>query len=108
VGEDLEGVGPLVPQKARNAPEHAERLDGSGGDDSAAVEGLPAKLLDDARRLSFRFAAIAAYEHGGRALLKSGFTMKEFPTLLKALTTFASGILAWIFPARDSLGPVVN
>src|SRR5262245_4214499 len=48
LAQEFERVGPLVAQKARYEPEHAERLDGAGGLDLAHVGSLPAELVEDA------------------------------------------------------------
>jgi hypothetical protein len=40
-------VGPVVFAEARDAPQHAERFDGTGGYGAAHVGGFPAELVED-------------------------------------------------------------
>src|SRR3954447_16832455 len=67
--QQLEGVRPLVAQEARDAPEDAEGLDGARRLGGPHVRGLPAELVEDARRVSLGAVVVAADEHRGLALL---------------------------------------
>ena len=62
--EKPEGVGPFVFREAKNAPKHAQWLDGSGGFGLAQVGGLPAKLVIDLVHDGFSVIVVAANEHG--------------------------------------------
>src|SRR5262245_12249065 len=59
-GEKLEGVPPVVAHEPWNAPQHAERLDGTGRFGLAHVGGLPAELLENAGHGLLRSLVVAA------------------------------------------------
>ena len=107
MSEDFEGVSLLVSPETWDAPEHAERLQCPPGDDSAAIKRLPAELANNLRDNGLGGLVVTAQNIVGVPWSKSGFTMRVLPTLLKALTTCAIGISAWILSPSDSLGPVV-
>ena len=61
--EKFEGVRPRVPQKARDAPQHAKRLDCARGFRFAHVFGFPSKFIQDLPDFRFRAFIIATNEH---------------------------------------------
>src|SRR6266567_4087592 len=68
MGQDFEGMGPLVAQKAGDAPEHAEGFDGSCCDDFSTIEWLPTELAQNLRNLRLCRWVITAEEHSRCAL----------------------------------------
>jgi hypothetical protein len=85
---------PLVPEEARDKPQHAQGLDGPRGDNTAAVEWLPAELSQHLADWPLYLRAIAANKHRGRTLLVARVAMRGAPTLLQALTMLALGARA--------------
>src|SRR5438105_2603129 len=77
--QHLEGVRPVVPEEARDAPEHAERLDRAGRLDAAHVLRLPAELGEDRRDLDLGRGAVAADEHGGLGPPEVGVDHERVP-----------------------------
>src|SRR5262245_54357334 len=63
LAQELERVVPVVAQEARDAPEHAEGLDGTGSFGLAHVRGLPAELIENDGDGLFRRLVVAADEH---------------------------------------------
>ena len=56
-------------QEAGDAPQHAQRFEGAGGHDAAAIERFPTELLRDLGDLRLGAGVVAAEKHGGHALL---------------------------------------
>jgi hypothetical protein len=54
-------MSPVIPEEARNAPQHAERLNGAGSFDLSHVGDLPAELIEDVAHNSLR--RLSAGEH---------------------------------------------
>jgi hypothetical protein len=92
--QHFECTPPVVFEKSRNAPQHAQWFDGSCRCHASAVIGFPTKLFDDCGHLNLGVVVIAAQKHGGDTPEKWGFTIRPLPTLLKAFMTRAAGILA--------------
>ena len=53
----------VIPEEARNAPQHAEWLNGAGSFDLSHVGDLPAELIEDVAHGFLRHLIIAADEH---------------------------------------------
>src|SRR5262245_56090005 len=68
--QKLECVRPLVAKEARDAPKHAQRLDGPRRLGLAHVGGFPAELVEDVAHDLLRDLVIAAYEHRRLASLE--------------------------------------
>jgi len=56
-------MSPVIPEEARNTPQHAEWLKGAGSFDLSHVGDLPAELIEDVAHDFLRRLIIAAYEH---------------------------------------------
>ncbi len=56
-------MSPVIPEEARNAPQHAEWLNGAGSFDLSHVGDLPAELIKDVGHDFLRRLIIAADEH---------------------------------------------
>src|SRR5437016_12943123 len=70
MAKQLERVPPIVAQEARDAPEHAQRLNGAGGLGFAHVQRLPAELIENvAHRLLCR-VVVAAHAHRRLSVLE--------------------------------------
>jgi hypothetical protein len=47
LAQEFECMSPVIPEEARNAPQHAEWLNGAGSFDLSHVGDLPAELIED-------------------------------------------------------------
>ncbi len=68
-------MSPVIPEEARNAPQHAEWLNGAGSFDLSHVGDLPAELIEDVAHDFLRHLIIAADEH--RRLARSVLTVSS-------------------------------
>src|SRR5271166_3090433 len=81
--QELERVRrPVAPADARNAPQHAERLDGARRLDRAHVLRIPAELVEDLADDSLGLGVIATDEHGGSSISESLSVVKYDSTPL--------------------------
>src|SRR5579872_2476805 len=84
-GQEFKSVVPLVVLEPTEAPENAQRFDGAGGDDAAAIVGLPAELEDDVGHRALGLGVVAADKHGRRALLIAGIDHVRRPDAVECL-----------------------
>src|SRR5262245_22197759 len=68
--QQLEGVDPVVAQEAGNAPQHAQRLNGTSRLYLPHVRSFPAELIQDPCHHCLRCLVIATNEHCGPAALE--------------------------------------
>src|SRR5512140_137172 len=61
--KNLERVAPFIVQKSGNAPQHCQRLDRARRFGLAAVERLPAELIENSRHGLLRVIVVTADEH---------------------------------------------
>ena len=84
-------MGPIVAQKAGNAPKHAQRFDGASGFGFAHVGDLPAELIEIPRTVVLALSSLPQMNMVGFPPLNCGLTIAALPTELNALTKCASG-----------------
>ncbi|MBL8511756.1 MAG: hypothetical protein JNM52_08935 [Betaproteobacteria bacterium] len=100
LGEQLEGVRPLIAGKPRQALQLTQRLDGARRDDAPHIRNPPAELFNYHGHGGFGGIVIAGDKHGGLTFGALGGDHQCIPHRAECLDYLYNGIYAMLLAAQ--------